>query len=75
MKNIKLISFGGIALAIVLLIAANILVNVVFKSARLDLTEDHLYTLSKGTNNIINSLEEPVSLRFYFSEKLANGVL
>jgi len=74
MKNIKLISFGGIALAVVLLITANILVDVIFKSARLDLTSDHLYTLSKGTANIINALDEPVSLRFYFSEKLANGV-
>jgi ABC-type uncharacterized transport system involved in gliding motility auxiliary subunit len=74
MKNIKLISFGGIALAVVLLITANILIDVIFKSARLDLTEDHLYTLSKGTSNIINALDEPITLRFYFSEKLATGV-
>lgn len=74
MKNIKLISFGGILLAIVLLITINILINVVFKSARLDLTEDNLYTLSQGTENIITGLDEPITLRFYFSEKLATGV-
>jgi ABC-type uncharacterized transport system involved in gliding motility auxiliary subunit len=74
MKNIKLISFGGIALAVVLLFTANILIDIIFRSARLDLTEDHLYTLSKGTTNIINGLDEPVTLRFYFSEKLANSV-
>ena len=73
MKNIKLISFGGILLAVVLLITANILIDIIFKSARLDLTQDHLYTLSKGTKNIVSALEEPVSLRFYFSEKLANS--
>ena len=74
MKNIKLISFGGILLAIVLLITINILINVTFKSARLDLTEDNLYTLSQGTENIIDGLQEPVTLRFYFSEKLASSV-
>ncbi|WP_455205999.1 Gldg family protein [Kaarinaea lacus] len=74
MKNIKLISFGGIVIAVVLLITINILINVVFKSARLDLTDDKLYTLSQGTENIINKLDEPVNLRFYFSAKLASGV-
>lgn len=74
MKNIKLISAGGILLAVVLLITANILVNVVFKSARVDLTDDNLYTLSQGTKNILDNLDEPVTFRFFFSEKLATGV-
>lgn len=34
---------------------------------RVDLTQDHLYTLSQGTRNIINSIktEKPVTLRIY----------
>ena len=39
----------GIALAIVLFLAVNILSGVLFTSARLDLTEDRLFTLSDGT--------------------------
>lgn len=37
---------------------------------RLDLTEDHQYTLSKATRNILNKLEEPVTVKAYFSENM-----
>ena len=39
------------------------------QGARLDLTEDKQYTLSKGTRNIIASLKQPVILEFYFSNQ------
>ncbi len=37
--------------------------------ARLDLTQQQLYTLSQGTRNIIGSLDYPVTLELYFSAK------
>lgn len=37
---------------------------------RLDLTEDNQYTLSEATKNILESLEEPVTVKAYFSEEL-----
>lgn len=74
MKNTKLMSTTGILIALVLLLAVNILANIIFKSARIDLTEDNLYTLSDGTKNIITNFEEPVTLHFYFSEKLASKI-
>ncbi|HKX56636.1 MAG TPA: Gldg family protein [Xanthomonadales bacterium] len=40
-----------------------------FSSARLDLTQDQLYTLSQGTRNILAGLEEPVKLYRFFSEE------
>ena len=57
----------GLALAIVLFFAVNILSNTTFKSMQLDLTDDKLFTLSEGTLNIIGDLDEPLTLRFYFS--------
>lgn len=36
---------------------------------RLDLSENGLYTLSTGTKKILQSLEQPVSLTLYFSDK------
>ena len=74
MKNIKLISAGGIGLALIALLALNVLSNVLFKSSRLDLTENNLFTLSQGTKNILKKLDEPVTLRFYFSEKLTSDL-
>lgn len=72
--NKKLFSAGGLIIIVVLLLAMNTLSNVVLKSARIDLTENKLFTLSPGTKNIIRDLDEPVTLRFYFSEKLSVGV-
>lgn len=74
MKNIKLISAGGIGIALALFFALNIFSNVIFKSSRLDLTENNLYTLSEGTQNILEKLDEPVTLHFYYSEKLASDL-
>ncbi len=74
MKNMKILSGAGILIAIVLFLAANILAHIIFKSARFDLTDNNLYTLSQGTKNIIREFDEPITLRFFFSEKLATGI-
>jgi gliding-associated putative ABC transporter substrate-binding component GldG len=37
---------------------------------RLDLTEDQQYTLSTATKEILNNLEEPVTIKAYFSKNL-----
>lgn len=45
----------------------NLLAGVVLDGARLDLTEARLYRLSPGTMEVVNRLEEPVTLTFYYS--------
>lgn len=67
-KN-KLISGTGLILATCLFIALVILANTALTTWRIDLTENKLFTLSKGTINILGNLEEPVQLDFYFSQK------
>jgi ABC-type uncharacterized transport system involved in gliding motility auxiliary subunit len=69
-------SLGGLGLALVagLFIALVILSNALFKGARLDLTEHRLYTISEGTRNILASLDEPVNLYFFFSQRATEGV-
>lgn len=37
---------------------------------RLDLTDDRQYTLSKATRDILHNLEEPVTIKAYFSKDL-----
>ena len=59
------------AIAVVLFFTVNVLSHVAFRSARIDLTEQRLYTLSEGSRNILQGLDEPVTLRFYLSKKLA----
>ena len=65
------LSILGVALAAVLALAINVLAFNGLRSARLDLTQDRLYTLSDGSRRVLSSIEEPITLRFYYSEKLA----
>jgi ABC-type uncharacterized transport system involved in gliding motility auxiliary subunit len=73
MKN-KILGTGGLIIAVIALLAVNIVGPKMFKSTRLDLTEGRLYTLSEGTLEVLRNLDEPVTLRFYLSRKLATGL-
>ena len=65
----RLMTTTGVVLALVLLFAVNILANRVLGPARIDLTENRLFTLSAGTRSILENLEEPVTLRYYISRR------
>src|SRR5688500_12141077 len=69
--NRKLLGTGGLGLALVLLFSVNVVSNASLRSARMDLTEDGLYTLSENSEAILSKLEENVTLRLYFSAQLA----
>jgi len=70
----RLLSGTGLAIAAVLFVAVNIISNATLTSFRLDLTENKLYTLSEGTLNILDSLKEPVTLRYYYSARGFSGI-
>ncbi len=42
------------------------------KRARVDFTEENLYTLSKGTKSILSKLDSPIKLKLYYSKTAAN---
>lgn len=71
MKNIKTFSTSTVLVAVVLLLAVNIFSNAAFTGSRIDLTENKLFTLSQGTRNILDNLDEPITVRLYLSQKLA----
>jgi ABC-type uncharacterized transport system involved in gliding motility auxiliary subunit len=72
--NTKALSTAGLVVALALLFAVNILSNTVFTAARVDLTENRLFTLSEGTRNILAGLEEPITIRLYLSERLTRSL-
>ncbi len=59
----------SIAVALVLFLGINIISNGTLTASRLDVTQNRLYTLSDGTRNVLSKLDEPITLRFYFSAK------
>jgi len=72
MKN--LYSSGALVVLAVLFIVLTMLSSIVFKGWRLDLTENNLYTLSEGTVNIAESLDQKVRLRLYFSDSASEDL-
>lgn len=68
------------AVAVVALVCIALMlvsVNIIaarFFAWRLDLTGERLYTLSRGTRTTLSKIDEPITLRFYFSNRLADEV-
>ena len=70
--NIRVLAYVGLGLALVLFLAVNILARAGLSSSRVDLTADKLFTLSPGTYSVLSKIDEPVTLRFYYSPTLGN---
>jgi len=64
----KLMSLSGLAIMAVLFVAIIILSNNLFRGARLDLTESGFYSLSDGTKAVLDKIDEPINLYFFFSQ-------
>lgn len=60
-------AFAAAFAFVVMFIAGNLITNSWFKSWRLDLTQNHLYSLSQGTISTLDALSEPVQLTLYYS--------
>ena len=70
MNRSRLMTASGLILALVLLVGVNLLSTTAITSARVDLTENDLYTLSEGSRNLLQSLDEPVTLRLFLSRDM-----
>ncbi len=62
----------SISITSILVILNLVVVNVwayPLRGFRVDMTQDHEYTLSRTTRNLLSGLQEPLTIRGYFSEK------
>lgn len=66
MKNKNI--YISLILFVAIIITVNLIVNELY--LRFDFTENKTYTLSEATENIVQNLEEPVTVTAYFSEDL-----
>lgn len=64
--------------SLLLIVAAflvfTLLNQLTLSQARLDLTQNGLYTLSDGTIEIVEELEEPINLYLFFSDKVSEDL-
>ncbi len=61
----------------VLIVAILLVINLLSNEfhLRFDLTDERQYTLSEATRDILNDLEEPVTVKAYFSKDLPPNVI
>ncbi len=64
----------GVLAAAVLAVGVNMLVDRLAPRARMDLTQQRLYTLSAGTVSVLQGLQDPVTLRLFYSRRLGSAV-
>ncbi|WP_037301260.1 Gldg family protein [Rubritepida flocculans] len=64
----------GVVFALLLAVGVNLLAERLPPSARLDLTEGRLYTLSPGTRQVLAGLQDPITLRLFYSRRLGAEV-
>ena len=63
-----LAGWSRLVLVAVLLLAVLVLLQAGLTGARVDLTRNGLFTLSDGSVRILRSLDEPIDIRFYYSD-------
>jgi ABC-type uncharacterized transport system involved in gliding motility auxiliary subunit len=64
------LAWGGLALAAVTLLSINLIASETLGNWKADLTQDKLYSISPGSVTVLESLDEPIRARLYFSRKL-----
>lgn len=74
MKSRRGIIVATLFVSFVFLAALNALSNVGVRGVALDLTQDKTFTLSEGTFRTLREMQEPVTLRFFYSTKLGETV-
>ena len=70
----KLTSSVNLFLVVVVFFALVFVNNQLLSSARLDLTENQVYSLSQGSKQILKEIDEPINLYFFFSDKASKNM-
>ncbi len=66
------LTWSAIALAAIVLASLNMLAGETLRSWRADLTAGNLFTISQSTRDVLAGLEEPVTIKFYYSRALGD---
>lgn len=66
--------FMQMPLAIAITLLLLVVSSIAFRHVRLDLTEQQVFTLSQGSQNIVANLHSPVELTLYYSDKASKDL-
>lgn len=63
----------AVGVAAILFLAVNTISQTLFSAARIDVTEGQVFTLTKETIPVFQDIQEPIIVRVYFSQALAEA--
>ncbi|MDE0914633.1 MAG: Gldg family protein [Planctomycetota bacterium] len=64
----------ALAVAGFLFLGINLFAGTALRFWRVDMTEQSLFTLSQGTRNILKRIDEPITIRLFFSTETAQDI-
>lgn len=64
------LGLAGLSLAAILFVSTQIVSHHLLQGARADLTERKLYSIAPATRTVLAGIREPITLRFYYSQRL-----
>jgi len=67
------LAWSSIGLALILLLSVNLIASNALRNSRADLTQQRLFTISPGTRAILRTIDEPISVRLYYSKRLGEA--
>ncbi|MFZ0500361.1 MAG: Gldg family protein [Steroidobacteraceae bacterium] len=68
------LGWGAVAALALIFIGLTVLFNYSLAGWQLDLTQNRLYTISPGTDRILEGIREPIDLYFFYSAKTAESL-
>ena len=67
------LAWASIGLALILLLSVNLFAGSALRNAKADLTQQRLFTISNGTRTMLRAIDEPISVRLYYSKRLGEA--
>ena len=67
----KWMALLAVGLAFVAVAGVNLFSALMLHQARVDVTEERLFTISQATRRVLERIDEPITLKLYFSRALA----
>jgi ABC-type uncharacterized transport system involved in gliding motility auxiliary subunit len=74
MQRRSLTAVIGIIAVAAIVIGVNMFADARLANVRVDLTQQHLYTLAPGTRQVLAGLKDPITLKLFYSRQLGAAV-
>ena len=74
MRGRLLTSVVGVIAVAAIVVGVNLFADARLANVHVDLTENHIYTLSPGTRKILAGLKDPITLNLFYSRQLGATV-